>query len=313
MKIDKYIPDYKQTLEQSRRESLESQIQENLPSPIKEISLKGSGSCNDAYYIVTEDDKKYLVKLEKEVKEFTPENTLVVEAKVAQALEALDLDTPIPHVTFVSENPDMYGYEYIEGDLLRGAWNDFTHDEKITIFKSLGKFHADIAREISKEKAEAIGVQINLSADLHPENLEEHEEIFKNDSVPQNFKDLLIRAKEIVDSTEDKAVFHFLHGDAHHENIIVQDKKVSGFIDFGNSEYGEVSKEFSRYIRDFPDYFQYIVSEYEKVSGDDLSHERLIAFSCASGFIDVVEMYLEGGEEKEKAEESVRVYEELLP
>jgi Ser/Thr protein kinase RdoA (MazF antagonist) len=206
----------------------------------------------------------------------------------------------------------MYGYEYVGGDLLRGVWKSLSEDEKIDICRNLGKFHAEIGKKFTKEMAETIGIKIDMSADLHPEVSADYDRLIIDANVPENFKTLVKEAKSIFDRTQDKIVFQFLHNDSHHENIIIKDKAISGIIDFGNAEYGETAKEFSRYTRDFPDHFQYIVSSYEEESGNRLSRERLVNNALISGFIDIVEDYWKGGESREKAEKAIEKYKELL-
>jgi len=292
--------------------NLQSKLQEHFNEEISTLTLKGSGLCNDAYYLETKDGKKYLVKLEKEIQEFEPENSLVVEAEVAKELYSANLNVPIPKVVFISNNPDMYGYEYIEGDMLKNTLGSLSEEERISIFKQLGIFHAQIGQNVSKETAEKIGVTVDESTDSHPETLQEYASIIEDETLPEEFTVLVKKAKSLLDSTTNESVFQFIHNDAHHENIIIKDNQISGIIDFGNSEYGETAKEFSRYIRDFPDYFEHIVSSYEETSGNKLSRKRLISNACVSGFIDIVENYKSTGERKIKAESMIRTYQRLL-
>lgn len=288
------------------------EIQNHLGKEITQFTLKGKGAVNYAYYIETGDGNKYIVKQERDDKEFQPQNDLVVEAKVAQRLYNLNLSVPIPNVVFISENPKMYGYEYVQGDLLRGVWKDLSEDEKMDICRHLGKFHAEIGKKFTKEMAEMIGITIDMSADLHPEVLADYDRLILDTNVPENFKELVKEAKSIFDRTQDKLVFQFLHNDSHHENIIIKDKAISGIIDFGNAEYGETAKEFSRYIRDFPDHFKHIVLSYEDVSGNKLSYQRLISNALISGFIDIVESYHKGGDDRTQAENAIVKYKTLL-
>lgn len=294
------------------QEELKINIQKHLGKEITQFTLKGKGAVNYAYYIETEDGKKYIVKQERGDKEFQPQNDLVLEAKVAQQLHGLNLSVPIPNVVFVSENPKMYGYEYVEGDLLRSVWKDLSENEKIDICRKLGSFHAEIGKRFTKEMAEAISIKIDMSADLHPEVSADYDRLILDAKVPESFKELVKEARSIFDRTQDKLVFQFLHNDSHHENIIIRDKAISGIIDFGNAEYGETAKEFSRYIRDFPDHFQYIVSAYEKKSGNTLSYERLISNALISGFIDIVESYQKGGDDRVHAENAMATYSTLM-
>ncbi len=294
------------------QEKLKLKIQEILGKEITQFVLKGKGAVNFAYYVETANGGKYIVKQELSDKEFQPQNNLIVEAKVARTLYDLKLSVSTPRVIFTSENPEMYGYEYIEGDLMIEKWESFSENERIDICYQLGYFHAEIGKKFSKEMAVNVGVKIDLSTGLHPEVFKEYETLVVADDVPEDYKVLVTKAKSIFDTTLDKTVFQFLHNDSHHENIIIKDKKVLGIIDFGNAEYGEIAKEFSRFIRDYPDYFKYIVYAYEKESGNKLSYERLISNSLLSGFAEIVEDYRKGGEDRMKAEKAIEKYKLLI-
>jgi aminoglycoside phosphotransferase (APT) family kinase protein len=293
-------------------EEIREKVQQLLGKKITQFSLFGKGAVNNAYLIETIDGEKYIVKQEKEVKEFQPQNTLLVEASVARALEKAQLTIPVPNVAFTSEDPMMYGYPYIEGDLMIRTWESLDEKERINICHALGVFHAEIGKKISKESAAKMGVAINDSTDLHPETIEEYNSILKSDDVPDEWKALARHAKDVFDNTSDKTVFQFIHNDSHHENIIIRDKKIVGIIDFGNAEYGEVAKEFSRYIRDYPDYFQFIVFAYEEASGIRLSYKRLVNNAFLSGLIDMVENYRKGDDARVKSEKAFVTYRRLL-
>ncbi len=206
----------------------------------------------------------------------------------------------------------MYGYQYLEGRILKDVWPELSEVEKVHLCKKLGKFHAEIGQKVNLEQAQNLGIFIDKTSDVHPETLEEYKSIIKNPQIPELYRKLVIKAKEVLDTTADDTVFQFIHNDTHHENILIDNKEISGIIDFGNAEYGEIAKEFSRYIRDIPEYFQYIVASYEERSGNKVSQERLVSFACVSGFIDIVEGYLKGGVAEEKADKTVQKYKELL-
>jgi aminoglycoside phosphotransferase (APT) family kinase protein len=293
-------------------EEIREKVQQLLGKRITQFSLFGKGAVNNAYLAETIDGEKYIVKQEKAVKEFQPQNTLLVEASVAQALGKVRLTIPVPDVVFTSEDPVMYGYHYIEGDLMMALWGSLDEKERINICRALGGFHAEIGKKISKELAAKMGVAINDSTDLHPETIEEYNSILKSDDIPDEWKALARRARDIFDNTSDKTVFQFIHNDSHHENIIIRNKKIVGIIDFGNAEYGEVAKEFSRYIRDYPDYFQFIVFAYEEAAGIRLSYKRLVNNAFLSGLVDIVEDYRKEGEARIKAEKAIATYRRLL-
>ncbi|MEN9341921.1 MAG: Phosphotransferase enzyme family, partial [Candidatus Parcubacteria bacterium] len=223
-------------------------IQKFLGKEILSFELKGKGACNNAYYVETNDGKRYIIKEERSDKETDEQNDLAVEGKLIQNLSGLGLSIPLPKIVFVSKNPKIYGYEYIEGDMLSGLWKSLSEKEKICIFRSLGLFHAELGEKFTKKMSEASGIEINMSPGLHPEVVKEYERLVIDDKVPKKYRDLVQHAKEIFEGTFDKVVFQFIHNDAHHENVLIKDKKISGIIDFGNAEYGELAKEFSRYI-----------------------------------------------------------------
>ncbi|MES2471104.1 MAG: aminoglycoside phosphotransferase family protein [Patescibacteria group bacterium] len=290
---------------------LKANIQRILGKEITELTLKGKGECNYAFYAESSDGDKYIIKQEREQKLTEDQNDLVVEGNLIKRLYDANVSVHVPRVIFVEENPKLYCYEYIEGDLMRGVWPSLSEEERISICRDLGRFHAEIGMKFTKEMSQESGIDINPSTGQHPKVIEQYNKWIADPALPEDVIDLVKRAEQIFDGTSDKSVFQFLHNDGHHENIIVKDKKISGIIDFGDSEYGEVAKEFSRYIRDYPLYFHYIVDEYEKVSGNKLSYERLVNNALVSGFNEIAEDYLKGGEDRKRAEEAIEMYRRL--
>jgi hypothetical protein len=206
----------------------------------------------------------------------------------------------------------MYGYEFIEGEMLRSLWSSLTHEERIAICTALGIFHAEIGKRFTKEMSEEIGIMIDSATGLHPEVLAEYQRLVVDERVPDDVRSLAKEAKDIFDASEHEAVFQFIHNDAHHENILIKDKQISGIIDFGDAEYGEMSREFSRYIRDFPDYFPHIVGAYEKASGNTLSRKRLVSNSFISDLPDVMGKYNKGGDDQVRAITAIETYRRLI-
>ena len=292
--------------------NLRLKIQSILSQEITKFSLKGKGACNNAYFVETINGKRYIVKQERIDKETYEQNSLIIEANVIKKLCDMNLSVPIPTVVFVSENPNMYGYEYIEGEMMKSIWPSLSEDERINLCREIGFFHAEIGALISKDIAKEVGLKIDPSIDVHPEVLEQYSRMIVDKEVPEDFRLLVIKARNTFDATNSKNFFQFIHNDPHHENILVKDKKISGIIDFGDAEYGDVTKEFSRYIRDYPDYFEYIVSAYEEKSGNKLSRSHLISNALVCGFNEIVEDYNKGGEDKIKALKCIEKYKELL-
>lgn len=291
---------------------MKDQIQKLLGEEIIVFGLKGKGYCNNAYCVETKSGKKFIVKEVRADGELKEQNSLQIEAHVIQKLSGLNFSVPLPEIYFVSKKPNMFGYAYIEGDLLIDVWKEISEENRIRICHNLGAFHAELGQKVTETMAREFGVQINTYTGLHPEVEQEYNEILTYTDIPDEFKTLARKTKTIFDQTLNLVVFQFLHNDAHHENIIIKDQKIAGVIDFGDSEYGEVAREFSRYIRDFPEHAKHIISAYEKASGNKLSHERLISNSFLSGLIDNVEDYRKGGKDRTRAEKAVSKYEEMM-
>jgi aminoglycoside phosphotransferase (APT) family kinase protein len=292
------------------QKALKAHIQELLGKEITQFNLKGKGCCNNAYYLQTNDGAQYIVKQERSDKEMYEQNTLQVEAKVAKQLHDLGFSTP--KVVLTSEEPMMYGYEFIEGEMLIDVWKALTEEEKISICHELGAFHAGISKKFTKDMSVTAGVRISTLKGLHPEVLDDYNRLILRPDTPTQFISLVKRAKSIFDETINEVHFHFLHNDLHHENVIIKDKKISGVIDFGDSEYGETAKEFSRYVRDFPGHFMHIITTYEEKTGNKLPQKRIISNALISDFVDQVEAYQKGGEHREKAEQAMETYSRLL-
>jgi Ser/Thr protein kinase RdoA (MazF antagonist) len=300
-------------LKMENSDDLKVKIEKILDKQITEFSLKGQGDCNYAYYFETTDGSKYIAKVEREQKQTQDQNDLIVESNIISQLYDAKPSVPVPHVVAASENPKLYIYEYIEGELMRGVWGALSEEEKIDIGRSLGQFHAEIGQKLTKEMCAISGVEISEATGLRPKVIEEeYDRLILEPDVPNTFKDLVKEAKRIFDGTTGKLIFQFIHNDGHPENILIKDKKIVGVIDFGDAEYGDVAKEFSRYVRDIPDYFKYIISSYEEVSGNKLSLERVVSNALISGFPEIVEDYRKGGEDRARAEKTVETYKRLL-
>lgn len=311
MLVIRHIP-FQDSAVHRNQEEIRRVVQEAIQEDITAFTFIGAGAVNNAYSIHTVNGRKYIVKQEREDKELQPQNDVVVEANVIQQLHALGLSIPVPNVVCISEPLKMYGYEYIEGATLKESWGQLSEMERVRICEALGRFHAEIGKKYTKEMTEAVGVKIDLSSDVHPEIAAEYSSVLADADAPEEWKNVAREARRIFDTTTGKAVFQFLHNDAHHENVLIKDKKISGIIDFGNAEYGDVTKEFSRYIRDFPDHFEHIVSAYEAWSGNDLSRGHLVSNALLSGLMEIVEEYRKGGGERAKAQHSIAVYKQLL-
>ena len=200
------------TLENTGEDKLRLKIQGLLGKEITHFFLKGKGDCNNAYYIETREGGKYIVKeVRTDTEGGVQNNNSVTEGNLIKQLSTLGLSIHLPQVVFTSENPQMFGYEYIEGSMLREVWHSLLEKERIDICRTLGRFHAEIGKKLTKERAQKIGIIINEYTDIHPENVCDCRSTLASPDVPEEYKQLLNEARNVFDGAMDKLVFQFLH------------------------------------------------------------------------------------------------------
>jgi len=192
----------------------------------------------------------------------------------------------------------MYCYEYVEGKMMINAWKDLSEQERISLCEELGKFHAEFENALSKEEIQALGLEIDTSTDLHKQTKEEIE-IFLNDTqIPEKYKIIIKQVCGVFEKNKTEASFGLCHNDSHHENIIIHKGKLACVIDFGDTEYGNIYNEFTRYVQDYPNYFEIIVETYEKLSNKKLSRTRLITQTVLNAVDDIRSDYDKDGREE---------------
>lgn len=281
-----------------KQDQLKYIIEQELGKNIVDFSLKGKGMCNNAWYVKTSDNKEYLIKQERHDKETNEQNDLIVEAKTIQELNETNPNLPIPKIVFIIGSPKMYCYEYIEGEMMINAWKNLSEQEKISLCEELGKFHAKFESALSPNEVKILGLEINTSTDLHSETKKEIE-VFLNDAqIPEKYKKIVRQVSQLFEETRAEALFGLCHNDSHHENIIVRNGKLACMIDFGDTEYGNIYNEFTRYVQDYPDYFEIIVGTYERMSNRKLSRTRLIAQTVLNAVDDIRSDYDKDGREE---------------
>lgn len=280
------------------RVQLKKFIDNKLGKNIVEFFLKEKGMCNNAWYVKTSDNEEYLIKQERHDKGTNEQNDLVVEAKTIQKLNQVNSSLPIPKIVFILESPKMYCYKYIEGDMMLDAWKNLSEQEKKSLCKELGKFHAEFENALSKEEIQALGLEIDTSTDLHKQTKEEIEVFLNDTQIPEKYKIIVKQVCEVFEKTKTEASFGLCHNDSHHENIIIHKGKFACVIDFGDTGYGDIHNEFTRYVQDYPNYFEIIVKTYEKLSNKTLSRIRLIAQTILNAIDDIRTDYDKNGREE---------------
>lgn len=266
------------------------QIQSLLNKEIKTFLPKGRGMCNNTYYVETSDGKKYLIKEEREDKEIEEQNDLVTEGNVVKLLYDLEPTLPIPNVVFVSDNPKMYGYEYVEGEMMVYAWEKLIESEKVDVAKSIGAFHANIGKHLTVDQAQEIGIVIDKSPGLDPTG-EKTIQDFLDDDVSESCKEVVQKAKKFFDETKEHAIFQCIHNDTHNENTIIHNRSLAAVVDFGDCEYGDVHREFAYHVRRYPEYLEHFIAGYKASDGKNLSLKRLISYAVIADAKEVAYYY----------------------
>lgn len=247
--------------------------------------------CNYAWYIITDDGKKYMIKQEKEVKEESEQNDLFVEARTIQKLNIKKPSLPIPQVIFIVENPKMYCYQYAEGIIIRETWQFLSEQERITLCEDLGKFHFDLGYALTQEEIKQLRLKIDEAYHLEEETQEDIERFLADTTIDIEYKNVVATIYQTYQQTMQFVHLGLCHNDSHYENILVHHGKLSCVVDFGDTDFGDVHREFTRYFQDYPDYYELIVQTYENLSGRKLSRKRIIAQSILENLDDIPHHY----------------------
>jgi len=258
---------------------LRQQTQELLGKDVVDFQFKGKGCANEAYYARTNDGAEYLIKKERDVIDLPEENDLIVEANVIRKLNQSDPALPIPHIIIISDVPKLFAYKYIAGELMIHTWNKLSEEQRIELCQNLGEFHSKIAKHINKEEAKKLGINIYESPGLSETEEKNFKNFISNTKLPESLRAQAQHSRFIFDETASDVIFHFIHNDAHNENIIISNGKLASIIDFGDCEYNDIHKDFCFYIRFYPEYLEYFVKGYENASGRKLSRKRLISYA----------------------------------
>ena len=277
-----------------------SGIQNTLNKKVVEVVHKGQGCANDAYYLKTENNAEYLLKCVRKNVDTPEQNDLHVESSVIKYLNEKDPALPIPKVVYVSNEPAAYVYKYITGSPMIYVWNEMREECRVRLSTSIGAFHAQTGEHISQSTAQKLGIRSNTNPNIIAHEMSAYKEFLTNPSLPESAKEIARQAAELYNSTSDIAVYHFLHNDVHNENIIVNNTILSGVIDFGDCEYGDVHRDFFQHVRRYPNYLDHFINGYQKVSNRELSRKRIISYAILRDLREIADYY--NNPEKERRE-----------
>ncbi|MFN7118048.1 MAG: aminoglycoside phosphotransferase family protein [Saprospiraceae bacterium] len=276
----------------AEQQQLKNTIEARLGKKIRAISLLGQGMCNNTWQIITENNDKYVIKQARLDQEENEQNDLLLEAKIIQRLNQKNPSLPVPRLLFITENPTMYAYHYISGNLMQEAWQHLSAAEKNSLCKDLAKFHYELGQTLSLEEAHDLGIFVNAASALEAETEADVKTFLMDVNIPKKYKAIVEAMYETYYSTQDQAFLTLCHNDAHPGNIIIHQGKLSGIIDFGDAEYGDIHIEFTRYAQDYPAHFDLIIKSYESLANITLSKKRIIAQAILEGIDDIRTEYL---------------------
>ena len=253
------------------------EIEHKLNTKIISHSFLGKGQCNDIYKLETK-DKSICLKVKKGMDTTCELNSISVESKVFQFMNEAGVSF-IPKYILSSDN--YYLYEFVDGSSMKHVFSQLSDEQKVSIFKDIGKFHYELS-QLDKDKVLGLGI-----TEYRPEKNRLNPSEHNLDRLSTEQKELVHQAyKTYIDSIEASKP-QLLHNDAHDENIFITSDRPT-FIDFGDMIWRDIHYDFSRYVHDYPEYWEIILLEFEKLSMLKLNKERIIAISLLrhlQGFI----------------------------
>jgi tRNA A-37 threonylcarbamoyl transferase component Bud32 len=254
-------------------------VEQNLNIKVSKIELFGQGKCNFIYLVNAESGEQFIVKKERGDKETEEQNHIITEARIIQYLKNKLPNLEIPAIRFYDENVGLYCYNFISGKPMKITWQDLNEVQRITLCKNLGKFHAKFHSSLSLVEVEQLGLVINQNPELEGELLNHLDSVFQTSDVPENLVDIIENALKIYNKTSKEVHFSLIHNDIHDENILIDKDSISAIIDFGDTEFDDIRKDFHRYVSDYPDYFDYILDEYKNNVNFPVSKARIVAYT----------------------------------
>lgn len=247
---------------------LVQEIENQLNTKITSYSFLGKGQCNDVYKLQTK-DKNICLKITKNMDSSCELNSISTEAQILQFMTKMRVSC-IPK--FILHSGNYYLYEFIDGISMKHIFSQLSEKQKVSIFKNIGKFHYQLSH-LDKDTVLDLGI-----TEYQPEKTKLNPSELNLERLNLKQKELVHQAYEIYVGSIESSKPQLLHNDAHDENIfIASDSPI--FIDFGDMIWRDIHYDFYRYVHDYPEYWQIIFLEFEKLSKITLNRKRIIAIS----------------------------------
>lgn len=199
----------------------------------KVINIKDLTTSPDRYvYLFETSNNKYVLKKAKEEKIY-----MLNERKAKIIIN--DKDLPIAKTLYSDD--DITIENFIEGELL-------TSHEPLSVYREIGqcteRFHSIKTVGFGFMKEVGIG-KYNTEKDYILECAEINNPIFKTHPLLKSIDIPYIVQKNIEVFDSKQSVF--IHGDLHCDNVLVNDGKLAGIIDFGDSMAGPPEHDLGRF------------------------------------------------------------------
>jgi aminoglycoside phosphotransferase (APT) family kinase protein len=275
------------------------------------FAFKGQGMCNNTFRAKSEKYGDILIKSIRQDPETDEQNDLIIEAEAIRFLKRVQPGLPIPEILFIAENPKMYAYRFIEGDMMIDAWPRLNEEQRLGVCRDLGKFHADIA-VLSENDAHGIGLVVRQGAFLEEHVLIAYDKVMADQALPDNFSTVARKAFEFFEKTKDYNHLQFVHNDAHNENTLIYKGTLAGLVDFGDCEYNDVHADFAYYPRHYPRYVSHIVKAYEEHSHKKLSFDKIASYAALVDLDELLYYFYKNEEGRQRAITRMSGYEYLL-
>ena len=254
-------------------------IIKHLKVNVTDIKLFGKGKCNFVYLVTLVGAKQLIIKEERFDKETEEQNHIITEAKTIKYLNKKIPSLKIPRVRFFDADLGLYCYDFISGKPMKTEWEKMSQAERVDLCKNLGRFHAEFHQSLTLDEAKQLGLVINQKPDLEADLLKHLDILLQKEDLPESLSLLIKKVIDIFEQTTREAFFSLIHNDIHNENILITKNDISAVIDFGDTEFDDIRKDFHRYLCDYPDYFNYILDEYQNNVDFSVSKVRIISYA----------------------------------
>lgn len=261
-------------------EVLRNAIARQLGAAPDSLSFFNQGLCHQLWRVSPREGGQFLVKAERPEAQEKEANDLLTEAALLRQLHQSDPNLPIPQVLWVDASVPLFAYPMLPGTRMSEAWPRLHEEQRLALMQSIGRVQARLSQSLNASEAQALGLKDHRQETIEPEELEDLQALLTDARISPAQRSSWQQALEVLAKTEHLAVYAFCHNDSHHDNVLVdQQGRLTGILDFGDADYGDVHRELLRYVLDYPQYAGNAVQAFEQALGIQLSWPRIQALA----------------------------------